>query len=145
MSDALKTNCLTEIFSDKATERAEILDKYLTEQKRPNSPLHRIPISLEVRFQFQMQISPAHCLVNQDSYNIRTIRSTAGYLAFDRLSLPDEHSSLERLPQERRHGQRLEPICIVSDILGLGIWRTTHSFLVDLSDLSRMERVAEII
>ncbi|TBU35216.1 general amidase [Dichomitus squalens] len=40
-------NCLTEIFVDRAIERAKELDKYLKETGKPYGPLHGLPISLK--------------------------------------------------------------------------------------------------
>lgn len=42
------TNCLTEIFFDKALTRAKYLDEYIERGKKPVGPLHGVPISLKV-------------------------------------------------------------------------------------------------
>ena len=42
-----QTNCLTEIFIDKALERAAECDKYLKENGKPIGALHGLPISLK--------------------------------------------------------------------------------------------------
>ncbi|EJU04610.1 general amidase [Dacryopinax primogenitus] len=44
------TNCLTEIFIDKALERARWLDDYLKTEGKPIGPLHGLPISLKDQF-----------------------------------------------------------------------------------------------
>ncbi|KAF8601153.1 general amidase [Ceratobasidium sp. AG-I] len=44
------TNCLTEIFVDRALERAAEMDKYLADNKKPKGPLHGLPISLKDQF-----------------------------------------------------------------------------------------------
>jgi amidase len=42
------TNCLTEVFFDKALERARYLDRYLEKEGKPIGPLHGMPISIKV-------------------------------------------------------------------------------------------------
>ncbi|KAG8735638.1 hypothetical protein FRC12_017974, partial [Ceratobasidium sp. 428] len=44
------TNCLTEIFVERALARAAEMDKYLDENKVPKGPLHGLPISLKDQF-----------------------------------------------------------------------------------------------
>lgn len=44
------TNCLTEIFFDRALERAKHLDEYIAEHGAPIGPLHGLPISLKDSF-----------------------------------------------------------------------------------------------
>ncbi|KAG9105253.1 hypothetical protein FRC07_009452, partial [Ceratobasidium sp. 392] len=44
------TNCLTEIFVERALARAVEMDKYLEENKEPKGPLHGLPISLKDQF-----------------------------------------------------------------------------------------------
>ncbi|KAF2673668.1 amidase [Microthyrium microscopicum] len=44
------TNCLTQIFFDRALARANELDAYLTKHKKPLGPFHGIPISLKDGF-----------------------------------------------------------------------------------------------
>ncbi|KAI5478091.1 Amidase domain-containing protein [Pseudohyphozyma bogoriensis] len=41
------TNCLTEIFADKALERAKLLDEHLAKTGKVMGPLHGLPISLK--------------------------------------------------------------------------------------------------
>lgn len=60
----LQTSCLTEHFFDRALERAQYLDDYLKREKRVIGPLHGLPISLK------------------DSFCIKGIQSTVGYVAF---------------------------------------------------------------
>lgn len=45
-----QTNCLTEIFFDRAVTRAQELDKYLKRTGKPVGPLHGLPISLKDQF-----------------------------------------------------------------------------------------------
>lgn len=45
-----KTNCLTEIFVERALARAAEVDKYLAEHMEPMGPLHGLPISLKDQF-----------------------------------------------------------------------------------------------
>ncbi|KAG8725402.1 hypothetical protein FRC09_000043 [Ceratobasidium sp. 395] len=47
------TNCLTEIFMERALARAAEMDKYLEENKTPKGPLHGLPISLKDQFAIQ--------------------------------------------------------------------------------------------
>ncbi|KAL5640484.1 hypothetical protein ACGC1H_007661 [Rhizoctonia solani] len=44
------TNCLTEIFVERALARAEEMDRYLKERGTPKGPLHGLPISLKDQF-----------------------------------------------------------------------------------------------
>ena len=46
----LKTNCLTEIFVDKALKRATELDQYYKENGKVIGPLHGLPVSLKDQF-----------------------------------------------------------------------------------------------
>jgi amidase len=48
-----QTNCLTEIFFDKALKRATELDVYLQKYGKPMGPLHGVPISLKDTFKVQ--------------------------------------------------------------------------------------------
>ncbi|KAF9045065.1 general amidase [Panaeolus papilionaceus] len=57
-------NCLTEIFIDRALERARQLDKHLKETGKVVGPLHGLPISLK------------------DQINIKGIESTMGYVSW---------------------------------------------------------------
>ena len=45
--DIIQVNCLTEIFVDRALERARELDKHLKATGKPIGPLHGLPISLK--------------------------------------------------------------------------------------------------
>lgn len=58
------TNCLTEIMFDEALARAHSCDAYLKEHGRPIGPLHGLPISLK------------------DSFNVKGVQSTIGYVSF---------------------------------------------------------------
>ncbi|KEF54493.1 amidase [Exophiala aquamarina CBS 119918] len=58
------TNCLTEMFFGQAQERARFLDEYLEREGRPMGPLHGLPISLK------------------DSFNLKGISATIGYVSF---------------------------------------------------------------
>ncbi|KAL6233723.1 hypothetical protein BDW75DRAFT_251869 [Aspergillus navahoensis] len=58
------TRCLTEIFFDRAIERAKELDQQYAVTGKLVGPLHGIPISLK------------------DSYNVTGIQSTLGYVSF---------------------------------------------------------------
>ncbi|KAG9313359.1 general amidase [Chiua virens] len=44
------TNCLTEIFVERALDRAREVDRYMTERGGPMGPLHGLPISLKDQF-----------------------------------------------------------------------------------------------
>ncbi|KAK7706765.1 hypothetical protein SLS57_009575 [Botryosphaeria dothidea] len=44
------TGCCTEIFFDRAMQRAEMLDKYLAETGKPFGPLHGLPVSVKDGF-----------------------------------------------------------------------------------------------
>ena len=50
MTLRFKTNCLTEIFIDKALERAKELDQHLEQTGQVYGPLHGLPISLKDQF-----------------------------------------------------------------------------------------------
>jgi Asp-tRNA(Asn)/Glu-tRNA(Gln) amidotransferase A subunit family amidase len=58
------TRCLTEIFFDRAIERAKELDRQYAATGQLVGPLHGIPISLK------------------DSYNVTGVQSTLGYVSF---------------------------------------------------------------
>lgn len=45
-----QTNCLTEIFIERALARAKEMDDYLSENGRTFGPLHGLPISLKDQF-----------------------------------------------------------------------------------------------
>jgi amidase len=49
----IQTNCLTEIFFDRAISRAEYLDQHLQIHGVPLSPLHGVPISLKDTFKIE--------------------------------------------------------------------------------------------
>ncbi|KAG9076582.1 hypothetical protein FRC06_009428 [Ceratobasidium sp. 370] len=44
------TNCLTEIFVERALARATKMDEYLAKNKKPKGPLHGLPVSLKDQF-----------------------------------------------------------------------------------------------
>ncbi|KAG8696480.1 hypothetical protein FRC08_007116 [Ceratobasidium sp. 394] len=44
------TNCLTEIFVERALARAAEMDEYLAKNRKPKGPLHGLPISLKDQF-----------------------------------------------------------------------------------------------
>ena len=58
-----QTNCLTEMFFDKALERAKYLDEYLEREGKPMGPLHGMPISLKVSRSTPEQLRPTICSV----------------------------------------------------------------------------------
>ena len=58
------TNCLTEIFFEKALARAKALDHHLQRYGTPQGPLHGVPISLK------------------DTFRVTGVDSTIGYAAF---------------------------------------------------------------
>ncbi|KAJ9603096.1 hypothetical protein H2200_012391 [Cladophialophora chaetospira] len=70
------TNCLTEIFFDRALERAKELDEYLEKEGKPMGPLHGMPISLK------------------DSFNLKGTYSTIGYVSFINRPAADFNSPL---------------------------------------------------
>ncbi|OGM45382.1 general amidase-B [Aspergillus bombycis] len=70
------TSCLTEYFFDRALERAQYLDDYLTREKRVMGPLHGLPISLK------------------DSFCVKGIQSTVGYVSFLDNSPAETNSAL---------------------------------------------------
>lgn len=43
----MQVNCVTELLSDSAIERAEALDAYYAEHGKPIGPLHGLPISVK--------------------------------------------------------------------------------------------------
>ncbi|KAH7073896.1 amidase signature domain-containing protein [Paraphoma chrysanthemicola] len=57
-------SCLTEIMFDEALARARECDAYLHEHKKPMGPLHGLPISLK------------------DSFNVKGVQATIGYVSF---------------------------------------------------------------
>ncbi|KAE8364095.1 amidase signature domain-containing protein [Aspergillus caelatus] len=70
------TSCLTEHFFNRALERAQYLDDYLKREKRIMGPLHGLPISLK------------------DSFCIKGIQSTVGYVSFLENPPAETNSSL---------------------------------------------------
>ncbi|CAI7563983.1 unnamed protein product [Penicillium pancosmium] len=58
------TSCLTETFFPEALERAKSLDAYLQREGKPIGPLHGLPISIK------------------DSFNVKGLQSTIGYVEF---------------------------------------------------------------
>jgi amidase len=67
-------NCLSEIFFDKALERAKDLDKYYDEHGTTVGPLHGLPISLK------------------DSFNVKGVHTTVAYVSYAS-NPPAEHNS----------------------------------------------------
>ncbi|KAF2002522.1 amidase [Amniculicola lignicola CBS 123094] len=57
-------NCLTEIFFEEAMERAKECDEFLKREGKVMGPLHGLPISLK------------------DSFNVKGVASTIGYISF---------------------------------------------------------------
>lgn len=57
-------SCLTEIMFDEALARARECDTYLAEHGKPMGPMHGLPISLK------------------DSFNVRGVQGTLGYVSF---------------------------------------------------------------
>ncbi|ETI20590.1 hypothetical protein G647_08628 [Cladophialophora carrionii CBS 160.54] len=70
------TNCLTEMFFDKALERAKYLDEYLEKEGKPMGPLHGMPISIK------------------DSFNLKGTYSTIGYVSFISRPAAESNSAL---------------------------------------------------
>ncbi|RVX73688.1 hypothetical protein B0A52_02578 [Exophiala mesophila] len=70
------TNCLTEMFFEQGLERAKYLDEYLEKEGKPLGPLHGLPISLK------------------DSFDLKGITSTIGYVSFISRPPADKNSPL---------------------------------------------------
>ncbi|KAE8353197.1 amidase signature domain-containing protein [Aspergillus coremiiformis] len=70
------TSCLTEHFFDRALERAQYLDDYLKRENRTIGPLHGLPISIK------------------DSFCLKGIPTTVGYVSFVENPLPEKNSAL---------------------------------------------------
>ncbi|KAK5050425.1 hypothetical protein LTR84_003706 [Exophiala bonariae] len=70
------TNCLTEMFFGQAQERAKFLDEYLEKEGKPMGPLHGMPVSLK------------------DSFNVKGVSSTIGYVSFINKKPADFNSPL---------------------------------------------------
>ncbi|KAH7131008.1 amidase signature domain-containing protein [Dactylonectria macrodidyma] len=68
------TNCLTEIFFQKALERAEECDAFLTREGRPMGPFHGLPISLK------------------DMLMVKGEAATLGFVSYLAKPLADENS-----------------------------------------------------
>lgn len=58
------TNCLTEIFYDRALKRAAELDEYLSKEGKPFGPLHGLPVSLK------------------DCYDVEELPTTSGLVSW---------------------------------------------------------------
>lgn len=69
-------NCLTEIFFDKALARAKELDEYKAANGKTIGPLHGLPMSLK------------------DSFNIKGVMSTVGFVSFMSHPPAESNSSL---------------------------------------------------
>lgn len=68
------TNCITELLHDSALERAQYLDSYFQEHRRPLGPLHGLPISVK------------------EHIGIEGLRCTTGYVShWDTIAKEDAH------------------------------------------------------
>ncbi|PVH70931.1 amidase signature enzyme [Cadophora sp. DSE1049] len=70
------TNCGTEIFFDKALERAKFLVDYLAREQKPFGRFHGLPISIK------------------DSFNVKGLASTLGYVKLLKNPVATENSIL---------------------------------------------------
>ncbi|KAH8671980.1 general amidase GmdB [Tricladium varicosporioides] len=68
------TSCLTETMYPQAKERAKFLDEYLAREHKVFGPLHGLPISIK------------------DSFNVKGVQSTIGYISFLDRELPQRNS-----------------------------------------------------
>lgn len=57
------TGCCTEIFFDRALERAQILDRHLAETGKPIGPLHGLPVSVKDGFDVGMRSACANSTI----------------------------------------------------------------------------------
>lgn len=77
---------------DEAIERAKYCDEYLAKEGKPLGPLHGLPISLKVRtFPFFLLEVLTR---TKDSFNIKGIRSTIGYVSFIENEAATQNSAL---------------------------------------------------
>lgn len=81
------------MFFGQALERAKYLDEYLQKQGKPLGPLHGLPISLKVcgDQKFQPSTEPK---CEQDSFNLKGLYSTIGYVSFISRPPADQNSPL---------------------------------------------------
>jgi amidase len=87
----LQSNCLHEIFFDKALERAQFLDNYQTEHGEPVGGLHGLPVSLK------------------DQFHVKGIDTTMGYIGWIGGQLGVEPSKTHQVESQ-----------IVTDLLSAG-------------------------
>ncbi|KAK6540091.1 hypothetical protein TWF694_008921 [Orbilia ellipsospora] len=106
-------NCLTEIFFDKALERAKQLDKHLEEKGLPLGPLHGVPISLKDSFSYAGYDSSAGLAAlcfrpATESSSIVTALEAAGAVFYCKTNIPQTLMSLDSI--NHIFGRTLNPL-----------------------------------
>ena len=106
----METNCFTEIFVDKALDRAEEVDKHLKTTGNVLGPLHGLPISLKD----QVQIKDLETVMGASAVHISHASGGEGAL----IALKDS------------------PLGVDSDLGGCVVWSYLMSLLTFIADLS---------
>lgn len=93
-------NCITELLSDRALQRARELDAYFQEHKRPLGPLHGLPISVKEHIGFQGlrcttgYISHWEVIAKEDAHILQVLHD-AGAVFHCRTTVPQTMMHLE--------------------------------------------------
>ncbi|KAF3913253.1 Acetamidase [Arthrobotrys entomopaga] len=106
-------NCLTEIFFDRALERAKELDKHLEEKGIPLGPFHGVPISLKDSFNYAGYDSSAGLAAlcfrpATESSSIVTALESAGAVFYCKTNIPQTLMSLDSV--NHIWGRTLNPL-----------------------------------
>ncbi|KAF3156040.1 hypothetical protein TWF225_008146 [Orbilia oligospora] len=93
-------NCLTEIFFDKALERAKQLDRHLEEHGLPLGPFHGVPISLKDNFNYPGYDSSSGVVAlcfrpAKEKSSIVSVLEDAGAVFYCKTNIPQTMMSLD--------------------------------------------------
>ncbi|KEF57928.1 uncharacterized protein A1O9_05850 [Exophiala aquamarina CBS 119918] len=94
------TNCITELLPERALTRAESLDEFYTQHKRPIGPLHGLPISVKEHLGMKgLRLSAGYCAwwdnVASDDAHVLKILWDAGAVFYARTTEPQSMMHLE--------------------------------------------------